>query len=1243
MSGGDVAEAAGSSGGLPSSSLPWHQIPKFEPGITDVRTYARKLEFLRDLWPTEHIEHLAPRAALMVEGVAFQKVARLQTSKLKTRDGVQYLVESLGGQWGHLEEEARYDLFEKALYTTVQRPDETNDSYLNRHDISFEELITKNVKLEEIRAYVMIRQSALPPDDRKKIIMDCQGKLVYRDARKSIKLLGSKFFQDLQGSGKSSSRTKTYDVNYTEEPEDMASFVAQDMEVDEDILIQSLVDEGDEDAHFIQDFEEQILLTCQDSPELSSCFVTYQEARERLKEKARGRGFWPIRPGVNAKGKGKHGGKKSKGGGNMMMKRRSLAERIANSTCRKCGQPGHWRRECPLNNSPDKDKGVFTGLSMEEPEMLEETYVDVMNHLPEDAEIYEQDGTSGLHGVQCMYKTVNQIFKNISQGFQVLKSRLESACNMTQQESHSCFMTSDYLKSHDAHHLKASNFSTCLATRLSECCRKHFNLPRDASAAPATTAVTAKHVGNGAVSQEEDSFSVAACLFNNEEAAGEAIIDTGASRAVIGEERVPGLLESLPKDLRDLVYRARTPGVTFKFGNSSKLTSRFAILLPRRQNGWLRVEVVPGQTPFLISNPILKGLKGIIDVDEQMLHFKGHEGGIQLHPCRKNLLGVNVAELLTKSPPTKVGQGMENETIMHVENTKEQQQYQDHEVRETNGVTRPQMPCHAKNPNHPVLVNENVQKGIERQSRIMNQGLHVTFQTPSENPQCNQQDHFSDQDLTANSNVPAHHVRSPWPKVSGTGTSSSRRSLAHLSGVPERADRDHEASGDQQSPGVGTTQGTSRETSRKDLRSDLCGGSQLRLSDEEPERCVILGEKFSDVQPGTNRSSSSGDNHWQSDAAATAKSIQDIIVDAQFSERVDHSEQHGASVQDSRTYEDREQEIDRRDQDIHDGGTRSPEGAGASDQDCALATRAESADVQRKSGSGIKESIRTSVDELSKEVAYIMDDQPLKCLSPVEEQQIHQAIYERSKLIDEELTKMSKDLLFTQAKTGFQKRQLGGLHVHETTVDVLEVYCDPQSQLVHQTNSRSGKAIRFTRDDGDLGTEEGVQKLWTWIYAYESKHIWVAPECRLWGKFSRFNMGRSTQLFDKTHHQREADRHHLKLCNDMCLHQVSHNRHFHLEQPYGSEMMAQPELMDTKLGTLPATFDMCHVGGLQLPHHDGFLQKPTQVFTTSRHLFELLNYQFCKKFPSKVKPKLRVNGFKSPVMPGHIQQVLHGK
>ena len=70
--GNGTAEAAR---GLATSALPWHQIPKFEPGSRDLRSYAKKLEFIRDLWPSEHIEHLAPLAALLVEGVAFQTVA----------------------------------------------------------------------------------------------------------------------------------------------------------------------------------------------------------------------------------------------------------------------------------------------------------------------------------------------------------------------------------------------------------------------------------------------------------------------------------------------------------------------------------------------------------------------------------------------------------------------------------------------------------------------------------------------------------------------------------------------------------------------------------------------------------------------------------------------------------------------------------------------------------------------------------------------------------------------------------------------------------------------------------------------------------------------------------------------------------------------------------------------------------------------------------------------------------------
>ena len=42
-----------------------------------------------------------------------------------------------------------------------------------------------------------------------------------------------------------------------------------DTEVDEETVLQMMLEEHDEDAQFVQDFEEQVILTCQDSPELA--------------------------------------------------------------------------------------------------------------------------------------------------------------------------------------------------------------------------------------------------------------------------------------------------------------------------------------------------------------------------------------------------------------------------------------------------------------------------------------------------------------------------------------------------------------------------------------------------------------------------------------------------------------------------------------------------------------------------------------------------------------------------------------------------------------------------------------------------------------------------------------------------------------------------------------------------------------------------------------------------------------
>lgn len=105
-------------------------------------------------------------------------------------------------------------------------------------------------------------------------------------------------------------------------------------------------------------------------------------------------------------------------------------------------------------------------------------------------------------------------------------------------------------------------------------------------------------------------------------------------------------------------------------------------------------------------------------------------------------------------------------------------------------------------------------------------------------------------------------------------------------------------------------------------------------------------------------------------------------------------------------------------------------------------------------------------------------------------------------------------------------------------------------------------------------------------------------------------MGRSMKLFDTIQGERQSDRPHLTLCNQIYLHKISHGQHFHMEQPRGSEMIQQPELHDVRMGTLLATFDMCQAGDLKLPGSKEYLQKRTQVFTTSRKLFERIHQTF---------------------------------
>ena len=85
--------------------------------------------------------------------------------------------------------------------------------------------------------------------------------------------------------------------------------------------------------------QESLIDTLQSDPEMAILMSSYTDARRRLLEKTRNRGFWPTPKGKGfSKGKGK------------FKSRKPLAQRIAESHCLKCGQKGHWKAECPMES-----------------------------------------------------------------------------------------------------------------------------------------------------------------------------------------------------------------------------------------------------------------------------------------------------------------------------------------------------------------------------------------------------------------------------------------------------------------------------------------------------------------------------------------------------------------------------------------------------------------------------------------------------------------------------------------------------------------------------------------------------------------------------------------------------------------------------------------------------------------------------------------------------------------------------
>ena len=179
------------------------------------------------------------------------------------RKSIQRIIELLGGHWGQINLEKKYEFAERALFKCLQKSDESADSYLARADIMWTELNSKKFQLGDLQAYVTLRGSMLSAEDKKRVLIDAdvsgKGELTVASVSAAIRMLGAGFFQEMT-SGKRVSKLKTYDQtaliadDIDEGDNDQYAMAADGFE-DDDQTVEALAQEGDDDASLVMDFE----------------------------------------------------------------------------------------------------------------------------------------------------------------------------------------------------------------------------------------------------------------------------------------------------------------------------------------------------------------------------------------------------------------------------------------------------------------------------------------------------------------------------------------------------------------------------------------------------------------------------------------------------------------------------------------------------------------------------------------------------------------------------------------------------------------------------------------------------------------------------------------------------------------------------------------------------------------------------------------------------------------------------
>ena len=1197
-----AAQSAAASSDDKTNSI-WSILPSFDPAVDDPKEYSDKVKFLANICPARDKSMLAPRLAMLLKGTAWAQMTKVDASKLSDPEqGVQILLQVIS-QWEEAEEMQKYERFERAIYRISQKPDESNVSYVNRIQVAFKDI--ESVQVAEVQAFVLLRQSTLGLEDKKRVLSMTGGELTLRKVDNAMRQLAPRI---LVGNG-GEAKKRVYPVNYMDEVAEeeinqtsqQAFLAEEETHLDEEAMVAMLAEQGDQDAILIAEFEEQLVDSVQDNPELSLCFSAYSEARGRIRDRIRSRGFWPPQKGgAKARGKGKMGAK----GGNFRRKQ-SLADRIASSHCRICGAKGHWKQECPQKSSGTTAEAHVT--IYEDSEVQGAEIVDwVESEEPGDefAELWKElcqkkesqkipqrqcmncgknghwrtecpcrsesgRGQGSNHEVAMIYTITEQDEKEQIECPRETAIHSGTSAKVPMESEFEIVMNNALMKADtpaaepnkdQAGRVKSHQCESWVNEEFIFVSQTHMNICHSLKTGIRGLNVLGRH-----------SPQIEPILFVDQGCP--AILDTGASKSVIGRKRVETLLQSLPDNIQKRI-QWKSSETVFRFGNNATLPSVGAMYIPFGKK-WMRLEVVEGETPFLLSNAFLKVVAADVCTSTRELKLFHGTVSVGLRVNRKGLFLIELSEILkaVMSQTANLKADCEVVTALIEEKTKETIEERNQEEQDR-GRQHPQQ-----------TLPTTAARVVQKHSKLT-----------AHNSKSDIQDGQEDQSL-CRGNV-SFQSRSP------AGFSRGSESEQHR----HRRCEDRETSRHSESTSVGRADPGRWQTPREDVQSSggwRCG--LCPLHDEQERLHIGLGTELPQLCAGQR---THGKEH--SDAGADApfeqrqqdpwRKVNQPEEYVGLSRGADgkHGSDGGGHIpsQSDDWCQEGQPGVGRHGHDAD--RIRCDSGGGPSSSDCYLAAR-----VEQDQPAGVphmrERPTNSKVSDLTQRESSMMDTKATDFSTNETGKQLAMLTTCIEAQLDELATWSVTITTETAPRSKSQTKPL----------DLLEIYCEPESNLTKIAQQQGLRARRFTRQDGDLRTEIGQKRLWEILEEERPKHVWVSPDCRFWGNFARFNMNRSLSSAQKIQQGREEERANLELCQEIYWFQVSQGRHFHMEQPQGSEMLEQKEVEDISWGTYRTVFDMCEVGKLRLGNN--FLRKRTIVYTTSRTLHETLDSRYCRK------------------------------